>query len=281
MQRLSKHFLLGLLTTIFISGLSAQHVKAKTLELSFEIINHFEESQIPEAYQEIIRSNGALSAFWERHAPKENMPDVDFRKNWIIAVGAGLKPTRGYRHCVSKAIIEDNILKVFVESTEPSENLFLPLQNSSPGCLIQVPRQVGIEVAFQNTEKKAQRTALKMRDLIHVSNSMIQEPREVLSRDLDSFKLLWKEHGAELSSLPDVDFKQEMVIAVFMGEQSTGGYDLSIHHVLDTETELQIYLERRVPPEDSMVIQMLTAPAHFVAIPARDKTVVFKEMKRS
>jgi hypothetical protein len=70
-----------------------------------------------------------------------------------------------------------------------------------------------------------------------------------------------------------------MVIAVTMGRRSTGGYSIEITRVERVGNRLRVEVTRTAPPRGAMTIQALTAPFHFVAVPASDLPVRFVEKK--
>ncbi len=74
---------------------------------------------------------------------------------------------------------------------------------------------------------------------------------------------------------PVVDFTREMVVAVFMGKQATGGFDIEIESIQKAGEQLQVKTSTKTPDSGSMVIQMLTAPTHWVAVPKSPLPVVF------
>jgi len=74
---------------------------------------------------------------------------------------------------------------------------------------------------------------------------------------------LWKQaHGAQLTlpPLPEVDFRRESVVAIFIGQRPTGGYGVSVTDLLLENNE--VYLEVRLtqPSPGAMVTQALTSP---------------------
>lgn len=261
--------------------LGSENALAADSELPFQSLQQFQHSAIATPFQELIRNPGELSAFWQRHAPGQALPaefnQVDFHSSWLLAVSAGQRPTGGYASCVAKIAQTENGLQVYLKNQDPPSDVFLPMVQTEPGCLVSFPRQKSDKITFVAPQAREKRTLLTLRKLVHTSNSLILEPRQVIVRDLESFRLLWKEHNANNMPLPEVDFTKEMVIAVFMGEQPTGGYDLSIQAVSESQGQLQVVLQQTRPSNDMMVIQMLSAPADFVAVPARDLPVIFTE----
>ena len=82
----------------------------------------------------------------------------------------------------------------------------------------------------------------------------------------------YAQHRAEPP--PPVDFTQEMVVAVVL-LRNTGGFDVAIDSAVATGRELVVtYTERRPHPE-AVVIQVLTQPFAFAAVPRHEGTVRF------
>lgn len=66
--------------------------------------------------------------------------------------------------------------------------------------------------------------------------------------------------------LPEVDFDTHMIIAVFMGEQRTGGYSIDITRIIREEERIVVEVEEKHPHPDSPVTMTLTQPYHIVII---------------
>ena len=101
-------------------------------------------------------------------------------------------------------------------------------------------------------------------------------------KDAKRWEAIWAEHrGKSTAPCPEVDFTREMVIVATLGPQRTGGYSIRIAKVEATRDKLRICLERRTPRPNSRVIQVLTAPYEFVAVPRSDLTSEFVEENNS
>lgn len=66
--------------------------------------------------------------------------------------------------------------------------------------------------------------------------------------------------------LPKIDFETEMVIAVFMGVQKSGSYDIRIVEILQAEKEIRVMVRQREPSPDTVQTMALTQPYHVVVI---------------
>lgn len=254
--------------------------EAKPVEsVPFEVLLRFEQSALKAPEQRLLRDAKDLRAFWQRHAPGQALPAalqrLNFSQYWLLALADDTQPTPGYRYCLQR--LEQPPLVARLQRELPSADMFFPRQNSRPGCLVRLPAQAQPEIQFKTLPPPpTERTSLPMRTLSQVSNSLILEPRRAIVRDAESFRLLWREHTGSFDRLPDVDFTQDMVIAVFMGEQPTGGFAAEIASVSEDNQTLRIRVRESEPDPDRMVIQMLTAPAHLVAVPARELQIHFE-----
>lgn len=104
--------------------------------------------------------------------------------------------------------------------------------------------------------------------------SAIDEPRQVVVCTAEDWAALWKAHGAP-GEAPEVDFATHMVVGVFLGTRSTGGYAVEIVDVVPADGKLRIDYVERKPARDMMVTQMLTSPFHLVLVPRAEGTVEF------
>jgi hypothetical protein len=95
------------------------------------------------------------------------------------------------------------------------------------------------------------------------------EPSKLVITTKDRWKEVWRKvHRRRLPrpELPDIDFGQEMVVAVFMGERSTGGYEVEVASVIRTEKEIVVDVRETQPPSGSPRTMALTQPYHIVVI---------------
>jgi hypothetical protein len=99
--------------------------------------------------------------------------------------------------------------------------------------------------------------------------SGVRAPLQVVARSHDEWTALWRQHTSGDSSSrppPAIDFDKEVVVALFLGERPTGGYDVQISRAEQTNDGLIIYYREKDPPPGGMVIQALTQPFHIVRI---------------
>jgi hypothetical protein len=118
-------------------------------------------------------------------------------------------------------------------------------------------------------------TTLPMTTLARSATSGIDQARQVVVKTADDWRALWKEH-APMKPLPEVDFAQSLVLAVFMGSHPTGGYTIEIRRVRAEPDGLVVeYAEGRPGPGD-MTAQVITSPCHIVTVPQHEGNVTFE-----
>lgn len=85
----------------------------------------------------------------------------------------------------------------------------------------------------------------------------------------------------ELSNLgikiPEIDFSENSVIAVFMGEFNTGGHSIEIIEIVKKENEIIVKVNKIYPKPGSLVTQAFSQPYHIIKIKRTDKQVIFEE----
>ena len=99
--------------------------------------------------------------------------------------------------------------------------------------------------------------------------SGVRAPLQVVARSHDEWTALWRQHASGDSGSrppPAIDFEKEVVVALFLGEKPTGGYDVQISRAEQTNDGLIIYYREKDPSPGGMVIQALTQPFHIVRI---------------
>jgi hypothetical protein len=108
-------------------------------------------------------------------------------------------------------------------------------------------------------------------------SGIVSERLEVL-RDQDAFAELWLAHGEVFSSVPvqpEVNFDQDMVVAVFLGQRATGGYTIAVTEVVDRKDSLLVNLRVTLPGTNCAVTQAFSQPHQMIAMRQSEKMVAF------
>jgi hypothetical protein len=108
--------------------------------------------------------------------------------------------------------------------------------------------------------------------------SGIREPLQVVVRTQDEWNNLWKRHASiqsPPSPLPVVNFTTEMVVGIFAGEKTTGGYEAEITSAELKDSSLYVYYVEKSSTPGGMAIQALTQPFHLAKLPRYELPIVF------
>jgi hypothetical protein len=85
----------------------------------------------------------------------------------------------------------------------------------------------------------------------------------------------WDNLNINFTDETEVNFENEMVLAVFMGMKNSGGYSINIVEIVEKDELIEVMVEENVPGEDDMVTMAITYPGHIVKIEKTDKPIVF------
>lgn len=111
--------------------------------------------------------------------------------------------------------------------------------------------------------------------------SGIRERKFVVIRTTQEWDVIWQAHRAGVSPSPPApafDPQQEMVVAVFAGEKSTGGHQIEIARIEEDRAagSLNVSISETSPAPNTMVTQALTQPHHIVRLKRVDMPATFK-----
>jgi hypothetical protein len=105
-----------------------------------------------------------------------------------------------------------------------------------------------------------------------VSQSGIEQEKAAIAVAVDAAA------RTELAALVTIEKtvpEGRIAIAVFQGQQRTGGYSVKVDKVTRrTATTLEVRAVFTAPAADAIVIQVLTSPAHIVSVAAADASGV-------
>lgn len=93
----------------------------------------------------------------------------------------------------------------------------------------------------------------------------VGESRRLVIRDANAWDQFWSELG--VGERPQVDFTRDVVVAVAAGQRPTGGHEIAIDRVTESNGELTVEVVERTPGPNCMTTASLTQPADIVTIP--------------
>jgi hypothetical protein len=119
------------------------------------------------------------------------------------------------------------------------------------------------------------------------ADSGYQSASQMVIDNSEQWNDLWQQHTSNAEPpppVPKVDFTSYNVVAVFAGEQSTGGYSVEILTVETKNSQtkdlpsLVITVQYNQPKPGDFVTEAMTYPYHMIKIPKIDvNKVVFEQ----
>lgn len=103
----------------------------------------------------------------------------------------------------------------------------------------------------------------------------VTQPQEHVIHNRAELEQFWNRLGHSRHKVPVIDFEARTVLAIFMGEQTSGGYAIRIDRIVRTPEEVIVMVRKTTPPKDAAVSQALTRPYILVSIPRTELPVRF------
>ena len=147
-----------------------------------------------------------------------------------------------------------------VPATEPRPE---PSVSAQPAAQPQADSQPA-----QGYAPYASTRTIDIRRLGQWTRTGIGESRRLVIRDVNGLNQFWSELG--VGERPHVDFTRDVVVAVAAGQRSTGGFEIVIDRITQTDGELSVEVVERVPGPNCMTTASLTQPVDVVVVPVGD-----------
>lgn len=110
------------------------------------------------------------------------------------------------------------------------------------------------------------------------SRTGIGESRRLVIRDANAWAEFWSELGT--GDRPAVDFTKAVVVAVAAGQRPSGGYEIAVNHVRQTDGELAVEVLETSPGPNCITSSSPTQPVDVVVVPVvAPKSWSFSERK--
>ena len=104
--------------------------------LGFQTVYRGTQSQIEEPREVTIRRAADWSALWKEHAPAAPVPVVDFKREMVVGVFLGTRPTGGYAVEITSIDATRNELIVSYRIDEPPRDAMVIQTLTAPAHLV-------------------------------------------------------------------------------------------------------------------------------------------------
>lgn len=105
-------------------------------------------------------------------------------------------------------------------------------------------------------------------------------------RDESAYASFWETLHADRDSVPErprVDFSEQVVVAVVLGQRPTGGYSVEIDTAQANEegNQIQVQYTEFVPGDGCATTQVLTSPYVLATVAAQDESFTFEGTEKA
>jgi len=111
--------------------------------LGFQTVYRGTQSQIEEPREVTIRSMADWRALWNEHAPAAPVPVVDFKREMVVGVFLGTRPTGGYAVEITSLDATRNELTVSYRVDEPARDAMVVQALTAPAHLVRFASRKG------------------------------------------------------------------------------------------------------------------------------------------
>jgi hypothetical protein len=106
---------------------------------------------------------------------------------------------------------------------------------------------------------------LELRRLGQWTRTGIGESRRLVIREANGWAEFWSELA--VGERPEVDFSRDLVVAVAAGQRPTGGHEIAIEKVAQSDGGLTIHVVETAPGPNCVTTTSLTQPVDVVVVP--------------
>jgi hypothetical protein len=122
----------------------------------------------------------------------------------------------------------------------------------------------------------------------------IRDRRRMVIRDRETWADVWKQiYSGPISfswvpggkpvpnvppPLPEIDFSRNMLLVVTMGDEPSGGYDITVDGVYEHANQLEVVVRNVSPGRGCMTTQNVPQPVDIVQLEKREGSVIFRDL---
>jgi len=275
--------------------------RAREGPIAFETVERGQDSGIEERDTQVVRNRSALDQLWNRHAPGESVPDVNFDDRMVAAVFKGESSNGCHGSEITNVTgLSDGRVRVEGEHYRIDAEACTE-QITYPYHVIELPRfTTEVSFAMEGTvregpsredgsggespgdegsddgEDTSGPEPLTFHTLDKGRYSDIQQERTVVIRKTSAWRSLWNEHtNASENPRPSVGFEDAIVVGVFRGESADGCQRARVNEVVRDKGLTVRGEHHSVASKQESCTQEITYPYHIAQVNATDRPVTF------
>ncbi|MEK6286273.1 MAG: protease complex subunit PrcB family protein [Acidobacteriota bacterium] len=133
-------------------------------------------------------------------------------------------------------------------------------------------------LALSLTPTLAEADTICFLGVLKLADSGHAEAQNYVIKTQTEWQSLWEKifsNTGEKPPLPEIDFTRRTIVAVFQGSQPSGGYEISIQELVETESSLEVFVKAFAPGKRCIVTGKISRPFDIIEIEKTEKQVVF------
>lgn len=254
--------------------------------IQFDVLRSGEQSQITKEQMIVIQTEGDFQNYWRAAMGNTDYPrgEINWAKQFLIAVNLGTRNTGGYKVFVqSIERARSAELEVTVVELVPSGQTAQVV--TSPYEIVRVDRAPG-KVTFNRVKRNAPSTGgngggnwnnCRWRTFMSETTGGGSHAREIAIYNPQDFKEYWRDCFGASSDCPadQVDWNNEMLVAIHLGSQSSTGYNVLVESVTPLNDGIGVSYIKQVPATGQRVTRTKTSPYVIIRLPRTQGRILF------
>lgn len=243
---------------------------------------------------QVITQQEEWANTWEAvKGAKGQVPEIDFSEKVVLAAFQGEKPNGGYAIEIEQVCKSGNTANAEVLNKVPKEGCPVTQGFTHPYHFVKVDRSKvnnPNDIKFNeqtvkhcNDGQGSQCSRVAFSEIKAGMNAAIDQAREEVVKSQARFDDFWgKIHGnsGSVPEPPEIDFQEKMVIGVFKGRKSNGGYGIEVTEACKQNGDLNVKVTNETPAEGCPVTNAISSYYQLVTVPKVQGAVQFdKETK--
>jgi len=208
------------------------------------------------------------------------LPDIDFEKRNVIGIFLGDRQTAGFSVEIEKIEESKDFFTIFLKEKQPQKGEIVKAEITQPFLIIETKKTIK-NIVFENSSlEKVTLEELRFKNIESGSDSGIKEFSKKIAKTKEEFSDLYKEHLSKQKLIttpifPYVDFNNEMIAAIFLGERPSSGYNIKVTKVTKTNSRITIFANEETPEDKAFTYSIVTSPYTFITIPKNNLPINF------
>ena len=267
--------------------------KCEGQEVGFQTIQKGVNGNIEKDQNLVITKKAKWQSVWQSLGLKDPKPAIDFSQSIVLAAFQGRQHSGGHQVTIRDICATKGDFSVKVKNETPKEGCAVTTALTSPYHLIKINRSdlkhsfksqnVNFNESTEQTCKQNNKGGNGCQPVhykpIHQSEDGLATAKQKVIKSKAAFQRLWNSmHNNETNTpdLPDVNFQDRMVVAVFQGKKPTSGYQINVTDVCKRKSNLAVTAKVQEPGPKCATLQKITYPNQLVTVPKVQGKVDFK-----